>query len=632
MSKRKNILSLLLVFLLVFAFIGGNVGSSKVSAYTLENGEKRYSITADRYVYQTENYVDKTINTFEAWIKLPKLADGVVGGVIFGNYFNVPYGHSGCIDFGVGRNGKFHLYWNNGAYVKTFETVDLRNDTWTHVAIVRDKVNSTLTYLVNGAVAETVNVALPESVSTDMRYCVGSNWNNWYKNKFDETTKQPFYGEIRQVSIYSETLSNETIAQDMNKQVKVTSQANGLMGNWYFGDTWAVEKVVKDSSIIGNDCERITFDKYVPVEEVTDFDYTFIVVPDQQAMSYHKPDNFRQQSQWIVDSKQELNTQFVMYLGDMVEHMYDNESQKAQTEKEWQLVQECYYMLDGKVPYSFILGNHDYDNWARNNRNVTMFHKYLPYEHYSSMDNFGGAFEEGKLDNYYVKYKIGDVEWMVFNLEYGPRYNVMNWVDRIVSENPKSRVIINTHSYVNPNGRRQNRTDVHSPCINITYGLGALSAQDMWERVISKHANICMVFSGHQCSDFIVQRQDVGVNGNVVNEFLIDVQGAMFTSAMNTVLLVKVNEAKKTMSLCYYSPEYDACYNEQSQYTFSFADANNPAVGLATESAEPLLDSNQSSQAVSTVKMASGIGVGSMLVVGCLISVKKRKGDSQYEI
>jgi len=383
MSKRKSLFSFLMVFILAFSVIGGvSFNTKSASAYTLENGEKKYSITADRYVYYTENLITESINTFESWIKLPSnLGDGIVGGVIFGSYYNTPSGHNGCIDFGVGRNGKFHLYWNNGSYVKTFETVDLRNGEWTHVALVRNKANSTLTLYINGESVEVVNVALPDSINYDFPYCVGSNWNNWYKNKFDETTKQPFYGEIKQVAVYNTALSQTEIKQDMAKQTITSADRNSLLGNWYFGENWAQEKTICDSSINANDCKRITYDKYVPVEEVTDFDYSFIVVPDQQAMNYHKPDNFRQQSQWMIDSKEELNTQFVMYLGDMVESMYANAPEK--TENEWKLVKECYQMLDGKVPYSFILGNHDYDNWARTSRETTLFNQYLPYSHYA---------------------------------------------------------------------------------------------------------------------------------------------------------------------------------------------------------------------------------------------------------
>jgi len=62
MSKRKSLFSFLMVFILAFSVIGGvSFNTKSASAYTLENGEKKYSITADRYVYYTENLITEII-------------------------------------------------------------------------------------------------------------------------------------------------------------------------------------------------------------------------------------------------------------------------------------------------------------------------------------------------------------------------------------------------------------------------------------------------------------------------------------------------------------------------------------------------------------------------------------------
>ena len=101
-----------------FAFVLGFAtfpffSRTEANAYSLINGEKNYSIAADRYIYQTEKAFDETIRSFETWIRLPaSLTDTVPGGVIFGNYYNEPMGYPGSVNFSVGTQGKFLLQWN----------------------------------------------------------------------------------------------------------------------------------------------------------------------------------------------------------------------------------------------------------------------------------------------------------------------------------------------------------------------------------------------------------------------------------------------------------------------------------------------------------------------------------------
>lgn len=618
---KKRILALSAAALLALSVPCG-IASVNANAYSLVNGEKVYSIAADRIIYQTDRAYDKSINTFEAWIKLPSnIADSVEGGVIMGNYCNPSQGPSGSTNFGVGANGNFELYWDFGGYEYTFESVDLRNDTWTHVALVRDKENSKITYYVNGEEEETVNVALGESVC-DMKFAIGCDWCHWYYEK------TPFFGEIRQVTVYSEAISQEMIQDDM-QSVTITEESrpqSGLMGNWSFAGDWGAKEIIADDSSAGNDCTRITYDSYVPAVGLEDYDYSFVVVPDMQIMTHFKPQNFAQQSQWLVDNKETQKIQFVMYLGDMVELRYSQEPERSA--KEWASVKKNMEILDGKVPYTFVPGNHDYDNWATSSRALTMFDAHMPYSKYSQASTFGGAFQEGTMANTYHLFQVGDVEYLIFCLEYGPRTTVLNWVDRITSEHPNSRVIVTSHSIVLPDGTLASGK-AHSPSNTIKYD-SANNGLQMWELVMSKHANMFMSFNGHSPSDSVLTRTDIGVHGNKVYNTLIDFQGAMMSSAMNTLLIVRVNERTKMMSFCSYSPEYDACFNSQNQYTFSFADENNPTVGLAEETGdattEPIQKEAQPLADLSPIGVTAGVG-GTAMCAAFLINKGGKKRE-----
>ena len=362
----------------------------------------------------------------------------------------------------------------------------------------------------------------------------------------------------------------------------------GLMGNWYFGEYWGNEEVVYNTASGGVNCVRHTYDAYVPVEEVgmeNGWDYSFAVIPDIQAMTHNYSTiggtNLTQQTQWLIDNKDTYNIKFVSYVGDLGECQYVDDTTSAHTIAEWEYMQQRIHMLDGVLPYTVILGNHDYDDWCRTSRETTMFDRYFRYDAMKDLPGFGGAFKVGDMDNTYSLIKVSDsVEYLIFAIEYGPRYTVLNWVDRIISEHPNARVIITSHCIVDPDGTFNARGDVADASINPRkHSVGSYAGQDIWDKIASKHSNMFMMYSGHLPCDNLVTRVDTGVNGNKVYSTLVDFQGAMLTSKMNTFLLVRVDEDEKLISFCAYSPEMDACYNEQNQYVFSFEDPFNPAVG-----------------------------------------------------
>ena len=552
-------------------------GSQKSEAYTIVDGQPKYSIAGDHIIYRNKELIDRQINSFEAWIKLPRtLANNVPGGVIMGNSYNHFNGNvPGCINFEVGKNGHFVLYWNAGEVIKEFESADLRTGNWVHIALIRDKSADKILYYVDGVLKEEVDQALTNSIG-EYRYGFGADWQSWYIDRYDRV-RSPFMGEIRQVSIYDKALTHSEILEDMaNNEL---NDKPGLISNWYFSNNWGEVQEIEDSNS-NYDLEICSFNNYVPVEESGDFDYSFVVVPDMQAMNYHKPDNWRAQSQWMLDNKDALKIKFAIYVGDMTESKYaKSEADAANSEAEWQRAAEYLSMLDGQIPYNFVLGNHDYDDWAQKSRSTTMYNSHLPYSKYSQMPYFGEAMKEGNMDNYYTLLDVEGIKYMIFSLEEGPKTKTLNWVDRKIKEHPEYRVILSTHSYVSTRGKLVDPAeDRGAPSRTITYD-DVNDGIDMWDKCFRNHPNVMAVFSGHECTDEVVRRVDVGRYGNIVQSYLVDAQGSIATCAMNTLLLVKVNEASKTWSYTYYWPEKDACFLMQNQGTVSFADPNNPTVG-----------------------------------------------------
>ena len=596
-NKINKILSLVLALFMVLV-CNASLTTSKLSAYRLENGEKVYSIIGDRIIYATEKAFDETIVTFEATIKLPKsLADDIDAGIIMGNYYNLQKWHGDACNFSVSTKGNFRVGWSTVAsasgtaqtfaYDHTFTEVDLRTGNWEHVAVVYDRSSNSMKYYVNGELkaTHTPNFTIPYKAVSTMNFGIGSDWNNWLGKK------TPFYGEIKQITVYGNALTQSQIQADINKPYITSDERLGLnlMGNWYFGEFWGQEKVIQNTANAGTkqNCIRYTYDAYVPVEVQGmegGWDYSFAIIPDIQAMTHNYEKfgkNLTQLHQWLLDNKTAYNIQFVSYVGDLGECQYADESKRDHVIAEWTFMQDKVHMLDGKIPYTLSLGNHDYDDWCRTNRNTTMFDRFFNYDQMKELPGFGGVYQKGEMDNSYYLIKVSeDVEYLIFALEHSPRYMVLNWVDRIISEHPNARVILTSHCIVDVDGSFNAVGDVTDATVNgRKHFAGSYGGQDIWDKIASKHANMFMTYSGHLSCDNVVTRTDIGENGNKVYSTLVDFQGAMLTSKMNTFLLVRVDEDTKRISFCAYSPEMDACYNEQNQWIFSFADENNPAVG-----------------------------------------------------
>ena len=182
-----------------------------------------------------------------------------------------------------------------------------------------------------------------------------------------------------------------------------------------------------------------------------------VLLPDIQTYSRLYPDILRSQTQWAVEHADSID--FVLQQGDMTDHNID---------KEWAVAASTLNMMDDKVPYAFVMGNHDLGKNS-NKRDSQLFNNYFPYAKYSKTRNFGGAFEEGKMDNVWYTFKAAGIKWLILCLEFGPRNNVLDWAGEVVKKHPHHKVIINTHAYMYSDDTRMGEGDRWLPQ---KYGLG----------------------------------------------------------------------------------------------------------------------------------------------------------------
>ena len=293
-----------------------------------------------------------------------------------------------------------------------------------------------------------------------------------------------------------------------------------------------------------------------------------VLLPDIQTYSRLYPNILRAQIQWVVDHADSIN--FVLQQGDMTDHNID---------KEWKEAADALSMMDNKLPYAFVMGNHDLGKNS-NKRDSELFNHYFPYDKYSKTKSFGGAFEEGKMDNVWYTFKAGELKWLILCLEFGPRNSVFDWAVKVVQKHLDHKVIINTHAYMYSDDTRMGEGDRWLPQ---KYGLGkdtgdnaVNNGEQMWDKLVSKYPNILFVFSGHVLNGGVGTLVSIGEHGNKVYQMLANFQDGVKGSNRGKtgfLRIVNMDITKKNVSVETYSP-YLKEYRTDKRNKFSFTEVD----------------------------------------------------------
>lgn len=563
---KKLALSFVLAFTMIFASFAPGFGSVQAARAATEplntesdsGGEETSYVfdTYNKYAYRMDEIFTRSPDSFEAWILLDQ---GSVGGTIMGNWLNKWFGFSGSVCWEIDELGRLKVFWNNGALEYTVKGLFLNDAEWHHVAVVRDAERELFLFYVDGAEVDRVETRQYDAISV-MPMQVGVDHKNW------TSRKTPFEGKIREITIYNGAISAERVYKDYSEGVGDTLDGQ-LMGDWVFGETWS-EPRVEETFGVGCDASIVTYEKYVSVMPTGDYDYTIAVIPDIQTMVGQNRDNLDGLTDWLVENAASHKIAYAAEVGDL--------SDNGAKEEYYQYAAEQMSKLDGVIPYSFIQGNHDYDDNCSTGRYSTYYNKYFSYDKYSQFSYFGGAYEEGSMENWYTLFEAAGVKYCMINLEFGPRTDVIRWAGRICEMYPTRRVIINTHAYVSPSGDINDSSGRYSPD---EYGWAnyteVTNCEQLYEGLIKRYANIFLTFNGHYISDDIVMRQDVGIHGNTITSIRVDPQCSRFETeyGLDPIMLMQFNESEKTIDIIFYSPAHDKCFNIQNQFTISFADA-----------------------------------------------------------
>lgn len=500
--------------------------------------------------------------TFEAWINMPESSANDRGGVICGNYYNNYYSGIPLVNFEIYENGSPRVYWkiDGTEYNCVMEGVNVARGEWVHLAMAYNLETKRMNCYVNGVLAASKPVTNGgkslRPIPLDQPFKIGR----------DARPDKNLQGSIGEVRIWSTTRTSEEIKNTFDKAL--TGEEQGLLGCWVLQEN--ANGVYEDRSKYKNTAKDCWMEG-----EISEGDFSFAVIPDTQELARSYPEKMKEMAQWLADHKETYNIELAMQVGDLV-----NSNSSA---SEWEAAAEGLSVLDGVIPYVFAPGNHD----TPSDRNTSMFNTYFPYEKYSAQETFGGAFEEGKLDNSYSFFEMQGIEFMTISLETAPRVEVLEWANDVVEKYPNKKVIVTTHAYLSFDGTRTTEQTPDQP----NYMGNASTGEEMWNEFVKLHENIFMVVCGHVGYPDIVTTEAYGVNGNKVQQILCDSQfmdSGSEGAGLGMIMLMTFKKGSNTVEINWYSTDRQRLFRERNQFPMkvSLYPEENPDFGELLEELE----------------------------------------------
>jgi hypothetical protein len=321
---------------------------------------------------------------------------------------------------------------------------------------------------------------------------------------------------------------------------------------------------------------------YVKTVPQTSFDapagsWTLAVLPDTQYYSDKYPDVFVRQTEWIVANSQSHHIRFVAHEGDLVNNPQDL--------RQWQNAQKAMKVLvDGGVPFSFVLGNHDSGSQheGQTNSRDTQLNNYFQESDFRNSEGHA-LFEAGKMENSWHEFSTPTGKYLILALEFGPRDEVLAWADKVVSQKTDHRVIIVTHAFLFSDSKRNdwafdrlNKGRGNPKGYPFAKKGSTNDAQDIWDKLINKHPHISFTLNGHVCDGGTGYLESKALPGQTVHQILANyqdnspnpggtVQPPRGHGGGGFLRLMQFHPDGKTVRVRSYSPWYDRWLSEPNQ-------------------------------------------------------------------
>ncbi|CAN5725194.1 hypothetical protein BH24DEI2_BH24DEI2_05440 [soil metagenome] len=248
--------------------------------------------------------------------------------------------------------------------------------------------------------------------------------------------------------------------------------------------------------------------------EAASVPFTIVALPDTQnylcygadgdgcgGKSERFPQLFEAQTQWIADNVSAQDIAFVTHEGDMVDN--------ALNEAEWLDGDRAVDKLDGKVPYSVAIGDHDYGPEEYRDGDTTFYRAYFGAARYENYDWYGGTSPSGL--SHYQLFSAGGYDFLHIALEWEAPTSAKTWAKAVLAAHPDLPTIITTHAYLR-DGDTSGRSTFTQSCFQPGNPAGskkcpgskegtkdgdASSGQDIFDELVNPYPQVFMVLNGH---------------------------------------------------------------------------------------------------------------------------------------
>ncbi|MBE6634868.1 MAG: hypothetical protein E7617_01530 [Ruminococcaceae bacterium] len=573
-KSKRLLISLLLAAVVVSAVVVfASAADNKIPGLTFEFQNDKLTINKVEYAYPDATYViqkhlEKMPQTVSAWVYIPSSVASSDVGAIIGNTEG-RLSESG-IDFTIGAGAvptisvqKKYKGENKLHYDVKFENAKVPTDQWAYVTFVYDNVSGIASCYINGsAVKESkyFNSSISEEVLTNGFVFGGDN---------RELNYGCFKGGLGDVAVYSDVRSESEILADYEKGLSMT-KADLDTDNiilYYDVDENDIGKNITDDS--GNGYDVLYEKTWISESEMEEMrksygfapSYSFAVVGDTQKITRFYPQNLPYIYDYIVDNIDEKNIKYSIGLGDITDKsgvvasagsfaFIENASEPggghyerndSGTFTEWDVAKHAITIMDGKLEYSLIAGNHD---------NGVDFDTYFAShtEYTTQFVNHGGMYKSNSVNNTWRTFAVGNAKYLIMNIAYNADANVFAWANEVLAreEHKDHNVIITTHAYLDCDGTALDSGDINCGTKN--------SGVYLWENLVSKHANVKLMLAGHVDVDKIVYSQRQGDFGNTVTQVLVNAQSIdRDAAAPAMVAMFRFSEDGNKLAIEYYS-------------------------------------------------------------------------------
>jgi hypothetical protein len=262
-------------------------------------------------------------------------------------------------------------------------------------------------------------------------------------------------------------------------------------------------------------------------------DLTVVALPDTQKYSENLPLHpagfppvidpqgtghiFDAQTRWVVDQARQGGIDYLVHLGDIVEHGNDTIQWNRAKAAMNRLHPDPATQWQG-LPYGTCMGNHDNhdpDDWPEvpqdisPDRYLEYFspgHDYQPGRSYSEQSWWAGHSPSG-LSNAQIIQADNGREVLFLNLAIDVPEAELSWADGLVKAHGDKPAVVSTHRYLYDFRLLQGRygdgligtpgSYAQTGLADEQYAPNAVFPQQLWDRFVQVNPNILMVLSGH---------------------------------------------------------------------------------------------------------------------------------------